>query len=392
MSTTVTTAPITVLANIQDPDDTKNVYYQSGGYRLSRPVLEGAQAKRTFDAIPTVDVSKIFSPDLEVRKAIAAEVGKVCEEVGFFYAANPPVSRDKMDAAMDMVKSFFRLPQEDLLKLHVDNSQGVKGYLPFAFRDGRRCRASYSFGRDYTNPEQHFVQKAPDGTVGLNQWPDETLPAFRTVLYEYYQDVFVFARQMLHIFSLALGLDETDLDDAFRFPLNDITMQYYPVQDPNEQSSIVPHADYGGFTLLYQDDIGGLEVLNANGVWVPAPPHDHAYVVNTGSYMEVLSNGRFPATVHRAFGNPRVDRFSLPFFYNPDPNVMIAPHPKLVKDGDETITPQDVSRRQIKGLMTNRPHHPFFAKLRALGLTDEELTFDLVTQPLATIEEKFGKK
>ena len=96
MLTTTTAAPITVLTNIQDPEDTKNVYYQSGGYRLSRPVLEGANAKRTFDTIPTVDVSNTFSPDLEVRKVIAAEVAKVCEEVGFFYAANPPVFKDKI--------------------------------------------------------------------------------------------------------------------------------------------------------------------------------------------------------------------------------------------------------------------------------------------------------
>ena len=67
------------------------------------------------------------------------------------------------------------------------------------------------------------------------------------------QEVFRFARKMLQIFSLALGLEETDLDDTFRYPLNDITMQYYPIQDPNDQSSISPHADYGGkkhFLLL----------------------------------------------------------------------------------------------------------------------------------------------
>jgi hypothetical protein len=55
---------------------------------------------------------------------------------------------------------------------------------------------------------------------------------------------------MLQIFALALGLGETDLDETFRYPLNDITMQYYPVQDPNEQSSISPHADYGGKDYL----------------------------------------------------------------------------------------------------------------------------------------------
>ena len=79
---------------------------------------------------------------------------------------------------------------------------------------------------------------------------------------------------MLQIFSLALGLEETEMGDTFRYSLNDITMQCYPVQDAKEQSSISPHADYGGkfrmllsllavtpinrvpgFTLLYQGQI-----------------------------------------------------------------------------------------------------------------------------------------
>ncbi len=63
---------------------------------MSRPVLMGDNAKKTFDSIPTVDVAHIFSPDLEVRKMIAKQVAKAAEEVGFFYAVNPPVSYEKM--------------------------------------------------------------------------------------------------------------------------------------------------------------------------------------------------------------------------------------------------------------------------------------------------------
>jgi isopenicillin N synthase-like dioxygenase len=51
---------------------------------------------------------------------------------------------------------------------------------------------------------------------------------------------------MLQIFALAMGLDEPDLDETFKYPLNDITMQYYPIQDSSEQSSLGAHADYGG--------------------------------------------------------------------------------------------------------------------------------------------------
>lgn len=88
----------TVIEDIQDRNDNGRVYYGSGGYRLSRPVLAGKDSKKTFESIPTVDVANVFSPDFEVRNAIAKEVAKACEEVGFFYAINPPVSYEKMSA------------------------------------------------------------------------------------------------------------------------------------------------------------------------------------------------------------------------------------------------------------------------------------------------------
>lgn len=232
---------------------------------------------------------------------------------------------------------------------------------------------------------------------------------------------------MLQIFSLALGLGEDALDETFCNPMTDITMQYYPVQPPteNNQSSISAHADYGGMYSSLQDEkpfthsrqallfstkvsmlslligamharsshksdqVGGLEVLNANGVWVPAPPKKHAYVVNTGSYMEVLSNSRFPATVHRASGNAGCERFSLPFFFNPDPASIIVPHPELLAKGQESkFEPQHVSRRTVKGVMNNRPNHPFLRKLKALGLREDELTYDLLSRPIESIAAK----
>ncbi|KIW00360.1 uncharacterized protein PV09_08073 [Verruconis gallopava] len=295
----------------------------------------------------------------------------------------------KQDAALEMMKRLFSLPEEKLLKIHVDKSQGVKGYLPFQFEDGSKRRAAFSMGRDYTNPEQHFVAVAPGGTVTINQWPEDDLPEFRRIIYDYYQDVFRFARKLLQIFALALGLDERDLDETFRYPLNDITMQYYPIQSPNAQSSITPHADYGGFTLLCQDDVGGLEVLNANGKWIPAPPKKHAYVVNTGSYMEVLSNKRFSATVHRAFGNANSERYSLPFFFNPDPASIVVPHPKLLAKGEKPLLePQHIGRLSLKGMTTNRPNHPFLRKLKELGLDEDELDYSLFLRPIESIAKE----
>lgn len=105
--------------------------------------------------------------------------------------------------------------------------------------------------------------------------------------------------------------------------------------------------------------------------------------------MEVLSNGRFPATVHRAFGNAKCERFSLPFFFNPDPDAIVVPHPQLLNatGGKALYAPQDISRRQIKALLSNRPLHPFFQQLREMGFDDDEITFDLITKSVDEIEK-----
>jgi isopenicillin N synthase-like dioxygenase len=51
--------------------------------------------------------------------------------------------------------------------------------------------------------------------------------------------------------------------------------------------------------MLLVEDVGGLEVMNANAEWVPVPVKNHTFVMNTGTYFEHLSNGRWLSTIHR---------------------------------------------------------------------------------------------
>lgn len=76
----------------------------------SRPILNGSDAKDTFELIPIVDVGEIFSPDLGVRKKIATEIGRAVKNVGFFYAVNPPVSTNLMGAYTINYARFSRRP------------------------------------------------------------------------------------------------------------------------------------------------------------------------------------------------------------------------------------------------------------------------------------------
>ena len=84
------------------------------------------------------------------------------------------------------------------------------------------------------------------------------------------------------------------------------------------------HTDYGSITLLFQDEVGGLELLRADRTWQQAPPVRGAAVINTGDLMERWTNGRFRSTVHRVRPiSGSQDRYSIALFVDPDAAVEV---------------------------------------------------------------------
>ena len=85
----------------------------------------------------------------------------------------------------------------------------------------------------------------------------------------------------------------------------------------------------GIITLLHQDPSGGLEVLNADGVWIAAPYMPSSIVVNIGDLLARVSGGRFVATMHRVRVNGATNetnglgRLSVPFFFEPGERCII---------------------------------------------------------------------
>ena len=78
--------------------------------------------------------------------------------------------------------------------------------------------------------------------------------------------------------------------------------------------------------MWYQDDVGGLQALSDKEGWIAIPAEPGSIVVNMGDIMQVWTNDRYKAALHRVTRRSVGQaRYSIPFFYQPHANVTIEP-------------------------------------------------------------------
>ena len=112
-------------------------------------------------------------------------------------------------------------------------------------------------------------------------------------------------------------------------PLGRGQLVYYP---PTTAADLVArrfgaaaHADFGVLTILFQDNLGGLQVQNRSGSWIEAPPVENSFVCNIGDMLSYWTGGRLASTIHRVINRTEQARFSIPIFCDPSSDAVIDP-------------------------------------------------------------------
>jgi len=107
------------------------------------------------------------------------------------------------------------------------------------------------------------------------------------------------------------------------------------------QWGVGEHSDYGLLTILWQDDVGGLEVKTRDG-WVKAPPVPGSFVCNIGDMLDRMTGGLYRSTPHRvALNTSGRDRLSMPFFFDPHFEARVRP----IEGLDTSAAEQDRAAR-----------------------------------------------
>ena len=286
------------------------------------------------NGIPTIDLNG-FTPRDATRalpsKRLVSDVCAAAHDWGFFYVTGHHIPPLLIERVWTATRAFFAAPRADKLEL-LRTKPNPSGYYDRELTKNRRnLKEVFDFGRD-------------DGMTidGENQWP-ESLPMVRQTMREYFGACERLAFDILALLSTALGGTAETLSRHF-LPIHTsfVRMNYYPLEDPlNSEANVdTPalgdqalhhHSDAGALTLLLQDNVGGLQVQGLNG-WQDVSPMADTLVVNLGDMMQVWSNDRFTAALHRVRPVTTRPRYSIPFFFNPSYDTNYAPLPTSASD------------------------------------------------------------
>jgi len=278
-----------------------------------------------FSEIPVIDIAPLLDGNAAQVARTAEALDQACSEVGFLYVSNHGIKRELVAALAAEARRFFAQPMAEKMEIVLD--QRLRGYLPLKYRSYEgETRAGTSHQEGFWIGHERSVDPALP-LQGPNQWP-EGVPGLKPAMLAYFVAIEELARVLQRGFALALGLAPDFFAPLFHVPNSRLKLNHYPPQDAPEADNdigVVPHADSGGFTILWQDDNGGLEVQSKSGEWVGAPPLADTFVINLGKIMQIWTNGRFSATPHRVINRGGCDRYSIPLFVNPDSSAMIEP-------------------------------------------------------------------
>ncbi len=280
-----------------------------------------SELNRYVSAIPVIDMGTTHD-DSEIASAIA----KACREDGFFYIVGHGVAPQTVAAAFEAIKQFFDHPIEDKNRYHIRHSHPhQRGYVPVFeenLGDGKEIDQKESFDLGIDLAADHPDVLAGKPFAAPNVWPDT--PGFQSAIGDYHQEMLRLGHQLVRLTAIGLGLEEDYFDGAMREPVANLRLLHYPASEKVfDAFGCGPHSDYGFMTILAQDDVGGLEVEGINGAWIPVPPVPGAFVVNLGDLLTRWTGGLYRARRHRVADTAGQERYSIPFFLDPNVDAMI---------------------------------------------------------------------
>jgi len=286
----------------------------------------------TLLTVPVIDLTPYR--DGTDKMAVATRVDRACRDIGFLVIRGHGVPADLIEQTRATGRAFFDLPFTDKQRVARPGPGIARGYIGMEEESVGRSRDPSAIAGDLNEslmigpvdlPESAYAQ-AGFPHFARNLWPAEP-DSLRPVWSDYYRAMGALAETLMRVFALALGHDEHFFDPLVDRHISRLRVRNYPAPSKPPlpgQIRAGAHSDYGSLTILCTEDrAGGLQVCNADGVWVDVPILPDTFIVNIGDLLARWTNDAWVSTLHRVVNPPASAgaasrRQSLVFFHNPN--------------------------------------------------------------------------
>ncbi|WP_017446472.1 isopenicillin N synthase family dioxygenase [Gayadomonas joobiniege] len=276
------------------------------------------------ERLPVIDFSDFLSGTLAQKLAVADKIMQASQDWGFFYLINFGIDKKEIDQAFLNSKIFFNLPVADKNELAWQNAQSNQGYVAV-----KRETLDPTAKADLKEAFNISTEIRPTALEG-NCWP-KRYPEFKPQIRKFIERCTYTCDRVLEAFALALELPESFFVKAHDKRQHTFRLLHYPglptdFQEEAQQNRAGAHTDYGSITLLFQDQVGGLEVKSRHSGWVKATPIAGSIVVNTGDLMQRWTNDVLKSNLHRVrqpAESRHQDRYSIAYFCSPNSDFVV---------------------------------------------------------------------
>ncbi len=264
--------------------------------------LAEADHREAFDEefrIRTCDIGRFLRGNEADKRAFARELGQALREIGFAILEGHGVDPALYDEAeARTVELFTRVPLALKQRFRAQRHGSVnQGYFPI--KETTDIHPDLVEGWVFCRRAFQIDTAQPASALEL--WPlPELEPFFRRLVQEHERLILPVMQSIL----ADLGCDPHLYDAKLTRTNFGQRLNYYPAIAAADEAAragrLLGHEDVDLFTFLPAPRIEGLQLLNrANMKWVRLDAPRGAIVLNTGDYMQRISNDVLPSTTHR---------------------------------------------------------------------------------------------
>ncbi|MEX1063798.1 MAG: 2-oxoglutarate and iron-dependent oxygenase domain-containing protein [Candidatus Paceibacterota bacterium] len=292
--------------------------------------------------IPVVDPNLARRSSRDMTEFVET-VGKAFHDVGFLFVRAPDIA-EKLPPVYSQMRKVFNLPVEIKGKYAHPEFGHQRGWTPPRTEIAIACRHAGPRGSELPDEKENWfvgpqfekdhplVRNFPLSYPPIgNVWPTAEAPDFRPAMWNLYNMLMIYGRDILDAVGQHLGKPDNFFREIISNAPSPMRAIHYPPVSMDQIGKIAwacKHTDINLITVLPASTKPGLWIRRRDKVWIPGTAPEGCVIVQVGDVLQYLTGGELLSAWHevRPPKSPTTEgRFSAALFIHARPDVMLEP-------------------------------------------------------------------